>query len=82
MLQLKQEKWEERIVHFLDHRITIKQSADWWESEKKKICFDCDLNSICAGIYEMKKYYNYVNVYPQKLTKYEKELIVDKIKKR
>lgn len=70
-------KNEERIVHFLDFREEIHET-DFYH-EKLEECKNCDLNSICSGIYEHKKYYNFVKVYPQKLTKQEKEEIIKKI---
>ena len=71
-------KDEERIIHFLDFREEIHETD--FEHEKLEECKNCDLNSICSWIYEHKKYYNYVNVYPQKLDKKEKEEIIKKIK--
>jgi len=71
-------KDEERIVHFLDFREEIHEID--FEHEKLPECSNCDLNSICSGIYEYKEHYNYVKVYPQQLTKKEKEDIVSKIK--
>jgi hypothetical protein len=51
-----------------------------WEHEKLDKCKTCDLNSICSGIYEHKKYYNFVDVYPQSRTKQEKIDLIHKIK--
>jgi len=70
-------KNEERIVHFLDFRESFRELE--WEHEKVAECSKCDLNSICAWIYEFKKYYNYVKVKPQKLSKKQKENIIKKI---
>lgn len=71
-------KQEERIVHFLDNREMIHETQ--WEHEKLKKCNTCDLNSICSGVYEYKKFYDYVEVYPQKLSIEEKQWIIKKIK--
>jgi len=71
-------KNEERTVYFLDFREKIYEND--FEHEKLKECNNCDLNNICSWIYEREKYYNYVNVYPQKLTIKEKQNIIDKIK--
>ena len=71
-------KDEERIVHFLDFREEIHETD--FEHEKLEECKKCDLNSICSWIYEYKKFYNYVNVYPQKLLKTERENIIKKIR--
>ena len=71
-------KEEERIVHFLDNRETYRELD--WEHDKLEKCSECDLNSICAWIYESKKYYNYVDVIPQKLSQKEKKYIINKVK--
>lgn len=71
-------KQEERIIHFLDFRDEIRETD--FEHEKLPECKKCDLNSICSGIYEHKKFYSYVNVYPQKLSIEEKQQIITKIK--
>lgn len=73
-------KDEERIVYFLDNREMIKQSWKFWQHDKLDWCKKCDLNSICAWIYEREKYYNYVEIKPQKLSKEEKKSIINKIK--
>lgn len=72
-------KDEERVVHFLDYRDTVTQTKDSFYHDKLPDCEKCDLNKICAWIYEYEKYYNYVKVYPQTLTKEEKKRIIDKI---
>ena len=72
-------KDEERIVHFLDFREMIHETE--WEHEKLDKCSKCDLNNICSWIYEHNKFYDFVDVYPQKRTKQEKLDIVNKIKK-
>ncbi|MDD3646537.1 MAG: radical SAM protein [Candidatus Gracilibacteria bacterium] len=73
-------KNEERIVHFLDNRETIRQTGNYFIHDKLPECKECDLNSICAGIYERETYYNYVKVTSQKLTLKEKQKIIDFIK--
>lgn len=73
----KMVKDEERIVHFLDFRDTLHEVD--FEHEKLEECKKCDLNSICSWVYEHNKFYNYVNVYPQKLNIEEKEKIIKKI---
>lgn len=57
-------KEEERIVHFLDNRETIRQEWKHWEHDKLSWCRKCSLNTICSWIYEYKKYFNTVKVYP------------------
>lgn len=73
-------KDEERIVHFLDFRETIHETE--WEHGKKPECKNCDLASICGGVYEQEKYYHYVKVYPQKLTALELKMLRLLIKSR
>lgn len=72
-------KDEERIVYFLDERDMVKQTKWYFEHDKLENCKECDLNSICSWIYEYDKFYNYVEVETQKLSKEEKEDIVNKI---
>lgn len=72
-------KNEERIVYFLDSRNKFHETD--WGHEKNIKCEKCDLNTICSWIFEYKKFFKDVNVYPQKLTKDEKEEIIKKIKK-
>jgi len=74
-------KEEERIVHFLDNRETIRQVWEHWEHDKVPECSKCDLNSICSWIYEREAYYHYIKVKPQKLNREEKQNIIDKIKR-
>lgn len=71
-------KDEERIVHFLDNRETIHETD--FEHEKLPDCEKCDLNSICSWIYEHKKFYDFVKVYPQSVTIEERKNIINKIK--
>ena len=71
-------KNEERIVHFLDFRWAFQELE--WEHEKWPECKNCDLNAICAGLYEKSTFYHYVKLKPQKLTQEEKENIIKKIK--
>ena len=72
-------KDEERIVHFLDNRETIRQYWTHWEHEKLTDCKKCDLNSICSWIYEKKDFFNSVNVYPRKLSLENKKKLINKI---
>lgn len=71
-------KEEERIVHFLDFRESFRELE--WEHERAPECSECDLKSICAWIYEREAYYNYVKVFPQKLSLEEKQEIISNIK--
>jgi MoaA/NifB/PqqE/SkfB family radical SAM enzyme len=71
-------KDEWRIVHFLDFRETFEEFE--WEHERWEECIKCDLKWICAWLYEKEKYYNYVKLKTQKVSKEEKENIIYKIK--
>jgi MoaA/NifB/PqqE/SkfB family radical SAM enzyme len=73
-------KEEERVVYFLDSREKVRQVWKWFMHEKLEECEKCDLNSICAWVYEKDNFYSYVQVNTQKLTKEEKEEIIKKIK--
>ncbi len=85
-------KDEERIVHFLDERNIVEQKSEWFIHDKAEACKSCDLNLICAGIWLAKPatifwtdhpgYYDFVEYRPQKLTKIEKQKIIDTIKKQ
>ncbi len=72
-------KSEERIVYFLDNRDLSKEKWKSWKHYKESQCYSCDLKNICAWIWKKKEYYNYVTVIPQKLTKKEKQNIIDKV---
>jgi hypothetical protein len=72
-------KDEERIVYFLDFREKVHDIWDTFVHDKLEECKNCDLNPLCVWIFEREAYYNYVKVYPQKLTKREKEEIIKKI---
>lgn len=74
-------KNEERIIHFLDFRETIFEKWENFFHEKPKECNSCSLTPICAGIYEHKKYYSNVKVYPRKLSKTDYKAILMKIYK-
>lgn len=48
-------KEEERIVHFLDDKGMVQQRL--WQHGKAAVCAHCRLDSICAGLFEMDRYY-------------------------
>lgn len=73
-------KDEERLVYFLDSRKKVNPKWIQFMHDKFEECNQCDLNSICAWVYEKDKYYHYVKVQPQILTEYEKQNIINKIK--
>lgn len=56
-------KKEERSVHFLDEdRGTVRQMK--WEHGKADCCKVCKLNDVCAGLWQMDKYYSSKELYP------------------
>ncbi|MBM4386747.1 MAG: radical SAM protein [Deltaproteobacteria bacterium] len=55
-------KGEERIVHFLDSKGMVHQTA--FNHGKTDCCDACSVNSICAGLYEMDRYYSSQELYP------------------
>jgi len=55
-------KKEERIVHFLDPRGTVRQTT--WNHGKAEVCQVCRFDAICAGLFEMDKYYKSEELYP------------------
>jgi MoaA/NifB/PqqE/SkfB family radical SAM enzyme len=55
-------KGEERIVHFLDERGMIRQTQ--WNHGKAAVCACCSLESICAGLFEMDRFYSSSELYP------------------
>lgn len=55
-------KKEERIVHFLDPRGTVRQTT--WNHGKAEVCQVCRFDPICAGLFEMDKYYKSEELYP------------------
>jgi MoaA/NifB/PqqE/SkfB family radical SAM enzyme len=44
-------KGEERIIHFLDEKGTVRQTN--FRHQKAPVCSACTLESICAGLFEM-----------------------------
>lgn len=55
-------KKEERIVHFLDEKGTIRQT-DWMHA-KSKACQSCSLNDICGGLFELGDHYDLGELHP------------------
>ena len=56
-------KSEARNIYFLDNKRSYFKEVIW-EHDKAECCKDCKLNDICAGLYEMDKYYNSNELYP------------------
>ncbi len=71
-------KEEERIVHFLDERESIRQRD--WEHTKLPECKDCGWNDICTGIYEYDKYYHYIKVHPKTVSPERKKEVIEEIR--
>ncbi len=55
-------KSEERIVHFLDDKETVRQTQ--WDHGKAEVCSVCHFNAICAGLYELGNFYDPVELSP------------------
>lgn len=55
-------KEEERIVHFLDEKGMVRQTD--WNHGKAEVCEVCNLEPICAGLFEMDKHYSSTELYP------------------
>ena len=73
-------KNEQRLIYFLDSREVINHIWADFEHDKSELCKKCELTSICAWIYEIDTYYDYVKLLPQKVTMEERKIIIDKIK--
>ncbi len=55
-------KGEERIVHFLDEKGTVRQTD--FVHEKSEACRSCSLDSICGGLFELGDHYDLAELYP------------------
>ena len=51
-------KGEKRSIYFLDEKGLRKQDREQWIYEKPERCKGCSVTSICAGLYEMDRYYS------------------------
>ena len=49
-------KEEERLIHFLDQKETFQQQNFY--HQKAEVCKICTLNPICAGLYELGRFYD------------------------
>jgi len=71
-------KNEERLVYFLDGKGKVRQNKrSAWFYEKTECCQHCLMDSICAGLYQMDKYYSSKELFPIFL---DKDKIIEKIK--
>jgi MoaA/NifB/PqqE/SkfB family radical SAM enzyme len=55
-------KGEERIVHFLDEKGTVRQTD--FVHAKSEACRACSLNDICGGLFELGAHYDLGELYP------------------
>ena len=55
-------KGEERIVHFLDDKGTIRQTD--FVHAKAEVCQSCTLDSICGGLFDLGEHYDPAELYP------------------
>ena len=55
-------KGEERIVHFLDDKGTIRQTD--FKHPKADVCQSCSLNDVCGGLFELGDHYDLGELYP------------------
>jgi len=55
-------KGEERIVHFLDKKQTVRQTN--WEHIYAETCDHCSLRPICGGLFDRGKAYDPAELYP------------------
>lgn len=55
-------KGEERIVHFLDEKGTIRQTD--FVHAKAEVCKACSLDSICGGLFELGEHYDLEELAP------------------
>lgn len=60
-------KNESRLVYFLDEREKFIQEN--WAYGKAECCRNCFLNDICAGLYQIDKYYHSTELYPVFISK-------------
>jgi MoaA/NifB/PqqE/SkfB family radical SAM enzyme len=57
-------KDEERTIHFLDGKGTVRMLADAFYHRKHERCRDCSLDAICAGVYQRGDMYDPEEVVP------------------
>jgi MoaA/NifB/PqqE/SkfB family radical SAM enzyme len=55
-------KDEERIVHFLDDKQTVRQRE--WGHKYADVCEQCSLRSICGGVFDRGEAYDPAELYP------------------
>jgi organic radical activating enzyme len=55
-------KGEERIVHFLDAKQTVRQTD--WEHIYSPVCSECTVRTICGGLFDRGNAYDPAELYP------------------
>jgi len=55
-------KGEERIVHFLDDKGTVRQTD--FTHPKSEVCRHCSLDEICGGLFELGEHYDLAELHP------------------
>jgi MoaA/NifB/PqqE/SkfB family radical SAM enzyme len=55
-------KGEERIVHFLDDKGTVRQTD--FVHAKSEACKSCTLDAVCGGLFELGEHYDLNELYP------------------
>ena len=55
-------KGEERIVHFLDEKGTVRQTD--FVHAKSEACKSCTLDDVCGGLFELGDHYDLAELYP------------------
>jgi MoaA/NifB/PqqE/SkfB family radical SAM enzyme len=68
-------KGEERIVHFLDDKGTVRQTD--FRHPKAEVCRRCSLDDICGGLFELGAHYDLGELHPVFV---DKEAIVAKVR--
>lgn len=57
-------KREERMIHFLDGKGTVRQAPGSFYHRKHERCSSCSLDAICAGVFERGDMYDPEELYP------------------
>ena len=68
-------KGEERIVHFLDDKGTVRQTD--FRHPKAEVCRRCSLDDICGGLFELGAHYDLAELHPVFV---DKEAIIAKVR--
>ena len=51
-------KDEHRSIYFLDNRKLFDQDRSCWSYDKSQLCRHCTASPVCAGLYEMDRFYS------------------------